>query len=70
MIVRPSLIGDSKDISFDTHQSCNSQSLSSLSISEAQRCMSLYFALCTKVLRYLSFIFIFTFIDCLNSFVI
>eukprot|EP00257_Ricinus_communis_P020865 XP_015580215.1 uncharacterized protein LOC8265046 isoform X1 [Ricinus communis] len=38
----------SKDISSDSHQSCTSQSMSSLSISEAQQCMSLYFALCTK----------------------
>lgn len=38
----------SKDISSETHQSCTSESVSSLSISEAQRCLSLYFALCTK----------------------
>ncbi|BFG36416.1 hypothetical protein CerSpe_226900 [Prunus speciosa] len=44
----PSVSGNSKDISSDTHQSCNSQSVSSLSIAEAQRCLSLYFALCTK----------------------
>ncbi|XP_011006561.1 PREDICTED: uncharacterized protein LOC105112532 isoform X3 [Populus euphratica] len=37
-----------KDISSETHQSCTSESVSSLSISEAQRCLSLYFALCTK----------------------
>ncbi|XVE97089.1 hypothetical protein REPUB_Repub02eG0280700 [Reevesia pubescens] len=36
-----------KDIS-DVHQSETSQSVSSLSVPEAQRCMSLYFALCTK----------------------
>lgn len=36
-----------KDSSSDTDQSCMSESASS-SISEAQRCMSLYFALCTK----------------------
>lgn len=39
-----------KDISSDIHQSSTSPSMSSLSIPEAQRCMSLYFALCTKVL--------------------
>ncbi|XP_034219881.1 uncharacterized protein LOC117631058 isoform X3 [Prunus dulcis] len=44
----PSVSGNSKDISSDTHQSCNSQSVPSLSIAEAQRCLSLYFALCTK----------------------
>ncbi|KAL5550451.1 hypothetical protein UlMin_000627 [Ulmus minor] len=44
----PSLSANSKDVSSDTHQSCPSQSVSSLSISDAQRCMSLYFALCTK----------------------
>ncbi|XP_022745642.1 uncharacterized protein LOC111295979 isoform X2 [Durio zibethinus] len=38
----------SKDISDDVHQSETSQSVSSLSVPEAQRCMSLYFALCTK----------------------
>ncbi|KAJ6425283.1 hypothetical protein OIU84_025953, partial [Salix udensis] len=38
----------SKDLSSETHQSCTSESVSSLSISEAQRCLSLYFALCTK----------------------
>ncbi|KAJ0089238.1 hypothetical protein Patl1_31343 [Pistacia atlantica] len=37
-----------KDISTDTHQSCTTQSASFLSIPQAQRCMSLYFALCTK----------------------
>ncbi|GLT37611.1 hypothetical protein SLA2020_119170 [Shorea laevis] len=37
-----------KDTSTDIHQSCTSQSMSSLSVPEAQRCMSLYFALCTK----------------------
>ncbi|XP_044496131.1 uncharacterized protein LOC123218660 isoform X2 [Mangifera indica] len=37
-----------KHLSTDTHQSCTSQSVSSLSIPEAQQCMSLYFALCTK----------------------
>lgn len=39
---------NSKDISSDTHQSSTCQSASSLSVSEVQRCMSLYFALCTK----------------------
>ncbi|XP_060674378.1 uncharacterized protein LOC107405425 isoform X3 [Ziziphus jujuba] len=39
---------NSKDVSSDTHQSCTSQSVSSFSMAEAQRCMSLYFALCTK----------------------
>ncbi|XP_038693339.1 symplekin isoform X2 [Tripterygium wilfordii] len=37
-----------KDVSSETHQSCTIQSESSLSMPEAQRCMSLYFALCTK----------------------
>ncbi|KAJ8898989.1 hypothetical protein K2173_008491 [Erythroxylum novogranatense] len=37
----------SKDIS-ETHQSCTTESVSSISMSEAQRCLSLYFALCTK----------------------
>ncbi|OWM81734.1 uncharacterized protein LOC116195754 [Punica granatum] len=43
------LIGDSsaKDVSSDTHQSSNIESLSN-AVSEAHRCMSLYFALCTK----------------------
>ncbi|CAK7343924.1 unnamed protein product [Dovyalis caffra] len=41
----------SKDISLETHQSCASESVSSLSVSEAQRCMSLYFALCTKAVH-------------------
>lgn len=39
-----------KDISADVHQSETSQSVSSLSVPEAQQSMSLYFALCTKVL--------------------
>uniref|UniRef100_A0A9I9E091 Symplekin n=1 Tax=Cucumis melo TaxID=3656 RepID=A0A9I9E091_CUCME len=38
----------SKDISSDTHPSSISQADTSLPISEAQRLMSLYFALCTK----------------------
>lgn len=46
----PSLSANSKDVSSDTHQSCTSQSGSALSVCEAQRCMSLYFALCTKVI--------------------
>ncbi|KAH9672963.1 HEAT repeat-containing protein [Citrus sinensis] len=41
----------SKDISSDIHQSSTSPSMSSLSIPEAQRCMSLYFALCTKAVQ-------------------
>ncbi|KAG7965085.1 hypothetical protein I3843_09G205600 [Carya illinoinensis] len=45
---RLSVSANSKDISSDTHQSSMCQSVSSLSVSEAQRCMSLYFALCTK----------------------
>ncbi|KAM1442108.1 hypothetical protein ACFX13_010023 [Malus domestica] len=44
----PSVSGNSKDISSDNHQSFSSQNVSSLSIAEAQRCLSLYFALCTK----------------------
>ncbi|KAL2337748.1 hypothetical protein Fmac_012194 [Flemingia macrophylla] len=43
-----SLSGSTKDISSDNHQSCTSESVSPDSVSEAQRCMSLYFALCTK----------------------
>ncbi|XVF08283.1 hypothetical protein REPUB_Repub06bG0213100 [Reevesia pubescens] len=37
-----------KDFSADAHQSETSPSVSSLSVPEAHRCMSLYFALCTK----------------------
>ncbi|XVE62050.1 hypothetical protein DITRI_Ditri06bG0087800 [Diplodiscus trichospermus] len=37
-----------KDISAYAYQSETSQNVSSLSVPEAQRCMSLYFALCTK----------------------
>ena len=51
----PSVSSLTKDISSDTHQSCTSQSVSSSSLTEAQRCMSLYFALCTKVSFILSF---------------
>ncbi|RXI01401.1 hypothetical protein DVH24_014750 [Malus domestica] len=47
----PSVSGNSKDISSDNHQSCSSQSVSSPSIAEAQRCLSLYFALCTKAVH-------------------
>jgi hypothetical protein len=47
-----SVSANSKDISSDTHQSGMCQTVSSLSVSEAQRHMSLYFALCTKVLFY------------------
>lgn len=36
-------------MSSDTHQSCASQNAPSVSVSEAQRYTSLYFALCTKV---------------------
>ncbi|WVZ16938.1 hypothetical protein V8G54_009920 [Vigna mungo] len=42
-----SLSGSTKDVS-DNRQSCTSESVSPESVSEAQRCMSLYFALCTK----------------------
>ncbi|XP_027335411.1 symplekin isoform X2 [Abrus precatorius] len=42
-----SLSGNTKDVS-DNHQPCSSESVSPVSVSEAQRCMSLYFALCTK----------------------
>ncbi|CAJ1948460.1 unnamed protein product [Sphenostylis stenocarpa] len=42
-----SLSGSTKDVS-DNRQSCTSDSVSPDSVSEAQRCMSLYFALCTK----------------------
>ncbi|KAK9290954.1 hypothetical protein L1049_009134 [Liquidambar formosana] len=44
----PSVVAITKDISSETNQSCTSQIISSSSVSEAQRCMSLYFALCTK----------------------
>ncbi|XP_024187491.1 uncharacterized protein LOC112192134 [Rosa chinensis] len=44
----PPAVSGNQDISSDTHQSCNSQSMSPLSIAEAERCLSLYFALCTK----------------------
>lgn len=44
-----SLSGSTKAVS-DNRQSCTSESVSPDSVSEAQRCMSLYFALCTKVL--------------------
>ncbi|XP_059667995.1 uncharacterized protein LOC132313299 isoform X2 [Cornus florida] len=43
----PSVSAIAKDISADTHPPSTSESISS-SLSEAQRCMSLYFALCTK----------------------
>lgn len=43
-----SLSGSTKDVSSDNRQSCTSESVSPDSVSEAQRCMSLYFALCTK----------------------
>ncbi|KAA3464831.1 Symplekin [Gossypium australe] len=41
----------SKDISADVRQSETSHSGSSPSVPEAQRCMSLYFALCTKAIH-------------------
>ncbi|TYI44853.1 hypothetical protein ES332_A01G267400v1 [Gossypium tomentosum] len=44
----PSMSSSSKDISADVHQSETSHSGSSPFVPEAQRCMSLYFALCTK----------------------
>ncbi|XAR50836.1 hypothetical protein NMG60_11005285 [Bertholletia excelsa] len=47
-----------KDISSDTSQLCLDQNASSSSLTEAQRCMSLYFALCTK--KHLLFAEIFT----------
>ncbi|KAL3027406.1 hypothetical protein AAZX31_03G049800 [Glycine max] len=43
-----SLSGSTKDVTSDNRQSCTSESVSPDSVSEAQRCMSLYFALCTK----------------------
>ncbi|XP_058214534.1 uncharacterized protein LOC131326009 [Rhododendron vialii] len=43
-----SLESVTKNISSDTSESCISQKMSSSSLSDAQRCMSLYFALCTK----------------------
>ncbi|KAG2380723.1 uncharacterized protein HKW66_Vig0200950 [Vigna angularis] len=45
-----SLSGSTKDVS-DNRQSCTSESVSPDSVSEAQRCMSLYFALCTKAVH-------------------
>ncbi|KAG5060451.1 hypothetical protein JHK87_001480 [Glycine soja] len=46
-----SLSGSTKDVPSDNRQSCTSESVSPDSVSEAQRCMSLYFALCTKAVR-------------------
>ncbi|XP_062095189.1 uncharacterized protein LOC133801071 isoform X2 [Humulus lupulus] len=43
-----SMSTNSKDVPSDTHQSSTSPGASSFMVSEAQRCMSLYFALCTK----------------------
>ncbi|RDX67389.1 Symplekin, partial [Mucuna pruriens] len=43
-----SLSSNTKDVSSDNRQSCTSESISPDSVSKAQRCMSLYFALCTK----------------------
>nr|GLL24340.1 uncharacterized protein LOC109159142 isoform X2 [Ipomoea trifida] len=45
---QPSTSAATKEVSSDTHQSSTSESISSSSVAEAQRCMSLYFALCTK----------------------
>ncbi|XP_061369219.1 uncharacterized protein LOC133312088 isoform X2 [Gastrolobium bilobum] len=42
-----SLSGSTKDVSSDNRQSCTSENYLA-AFSEAQRCMSLYFALCTK----------------------
>ncbi|XP_057983982.1 uncharacterized protein LOC131168510 isoform X2 [Malania oleifera] len=45
----PSISASTKDVYSETQsQSSTTQSISSSSISEAQRCMSLFFALCTK----------------------
>ncbi|XP_062002831.1 uncharacterized protein LOC133720506 isoform X3 [Rosa rugosa] len=44
----PPAVSGNQDISSDTRQSCNSESMSPLLIAEAERCLSLYFALCTK----------------------
>lgn len=38
-----------KDSSSEAGQPCTSESIPSPSVTDAQRCMSLYFALCTKV---------------------
>lgn len=46
-----SLSGNTKDV-LDNRQSSTSEGTSPVSVSEAQRGMSLYFALCTKVLYY------------------
>uniref|UniRef100_A0A2P2LXM5 Uncharacterized protein LOC105646588 isoform X2 n=1 Tax=Rhizophora mucronata TaxID=61149 RepID=A0A2P2LXM5_RHIMU len=43
-----SVSATNKGASSDAHQVCASETVSSLSVAEAQRCMSLYFALCTK----------------------
>ncbi|XP_026414316.1 uncharacterized protein LOC113309995 [Papaver somniferum] len=37
-----------EEVSSDTHQPCSTSNTATSLISEAQRCMSLYFALCTK----------------------
>ncbi|XP_054780556.1 uncharacterized protein LOC129288158 isoform X2 [Prosopis cineraria] len=48
-LIEPSSVsGNSKDFCSDNHQSCTPESVLLVSVSEAQRCMSLYFALCTK----------------------
>ncbi|XP_075088235.1 uncharacterized protein LOC107816280 isoform X4 [Nicotiana tabacum] len=44
----PSFSITTKDVSSDTLQSSTAGSISPFSIAEGQRCMSLYFALCTK----------------------
>lgn len=49
---QPSLESVTKNISSDTSESSVSHKLSSSSLTDAQRCMSLYFALCTKVVFY------------------
>lgn len=46
-----SMSGNAKDVS-DNSQSGTSEGTSPDSVSKAQRCMSLYFALCTKVFYY------------------
>lgn len=38
-----------KDSVSEVGQPCTSESIQTTSITDAQRCMSLYFALCTKV---------------------
>lgn len=49
-----SLSSLTKDSSSEAGQPCTSENIPSASITDAQRCMSLYFALCTKVNHYIN----------------